>query len=154
MIKRISELDIALDFVAKVYMNTIYKEDSINGQKNFISNYVYGDETLANFKNKIEEYYGYYLNDKLVGVVSLSNNGYIKFLFVDKNIQGNGIGKKLLMYVIAIAQKRQIEIMTLDSSIRNVDFYKKYGFIPASDPICKDDIWFIPMIKDLSKEGK
>ena len=83
MIKEIKEINKALNFICDTYFKTISNEDTLLGQRNFVNNYVYGKDTLELF-NKKEFYYGYYKN-KLVGVISLRDDGYIKFLFIDKD---------------------------------------------------------------------
>lgn len=144
MIKKLEDLNTVLKFIVEVYNETICIEDSIKGRNSFINNYVYGNETYSDFNSNKEEYFGYY-NNILSGVISLSKDGYIKFLFVKKNKHGEGIGKKLLKYVIELAKKYKLKRITLDSSVLNVGFYRKMGFVQISEQICIDDIWFIPM---------
>lgn len=148
MIKKLEDLNTILKFIVDVYNETICKEDSLAGRYSFINNYVYGNETYSSFYSNKEEYFGYYDNE-LLGVISLSNDGYIKFLFVKAKKHGLGIGRKLLEHVIGIAKKYKIKRLFLDSSISNVEFYLKMNFIQISEPICKDNIWFIPMERNI-----
>ena len=150
MITKITDLTIALDFIVNVYKNTIAHEDSEAGQNSFVNNYVYGKETYQSFNIGKEEYYGYYL-EKLTGVISLNSQGYVKYLFVDPMFKGQGIGRKLLAYVTTLPRKRNISQIPLDSSISNVGFYLKEGFVKISDVIVKDEIKYIPMEKILTK---
>lgn len=147
MIKEMTKMNEALKFICDTYFATICNEDSIIGQNNFVKHYVYGDETVKSFNNE-EKYYGYYI-DELVGVISLRNDGYIKFLFIDKNYQKKGIGKQLIAYVTKQAIDNDIKYLTLDSSLSNVSFYERLGFIKTSNSICIDDIWFVPMQKQI-----
>lgn len=148
MIRKIKDLDFILNFISNVYKKTIYNEDSIKGQKNFINNYVYGSDTKENFLNGFEEYYAYEDNEVL-GVISINKKGYIKFLFVDPKYQGLGIGKKLLGFIEELAIKNNLSYIYLDSSIKNACFYQKLGYEKQANPILNDEIWFIPMKKKL-----
>ncbi len=148
MIRKIDDLNTALDFIVDVYNTTICQEDSKEGRESFIHNYVYGDDTKKDFNSGHEEYYGYY-NNELQGVISLSKSGYIKFLFVKKNCHKMGIGKVLLKYVISKAYEYNIDTIALDSSLSNENFYLKMGFNKVSDKVCIDNVWFVPMEKKL-----
>lgn len=148
MITKIMELNLALDFISKVYTDTICDEDSAQGQKNFYESYVYGATTKREFMTGREEYYGYWRKE-LCGVISLNITGYIRFFFVAKAYQGQGIGHKLLSFAEELARSRGVDKLFLDSSLTAVWFYEKHGFSVISEAIQEEDIWFVPMEKRL-----
>ena len=146
MIKEIIDYNEALKLIEESY-ETIKEEDSIEGQRAFINDFLYSDETYDQINNKEMIIYGYYDNDILAGFGSIDNDNYIKFLFVDKKYTHNNIGTMLLDYLCEIGRKRKKPIR-LDSSISAVKFYKSYGF-KEIDGICLfNGMKYIPMIKE------
>lgn len=143
MIKELTNLNIALSLIEKSYLENIKDEDSINGQKEFINNFLYSNETINEYKNNQMKLYGYYIDNILAGVISINTNNYIKFLFVDKAYLNKGIGKKLLDYIVSITPKNTK--ITLDSSISSKEFYLKYGFIQKSDILEENEMKYIEM---------
>lgn len=143
MIKEITKLNEALSLIERSYLENIKDEDTINGQKSFINNFLYSKETINEYNNKQMRIYGYYINNNLAGVISINKNNYIKFLFVDKKYLNKGIGKKLLDYIISITPTNTK--ITLDSSISSKDFYIKYGFIQKSDILEMNEMKYIEM---------
>lgn len=143
MIKEITNLNEALSLIEKSYLENIKDEDTINGQKTFINNFLYSKETINEYNNKQMRIYGYYINNNLAGVISINKNNYIKFLFVDKKYLNKGIGRKLLDYIVSITPPNTK--ITLDSSLSSKDFYIKYGFIQKSDVLQMNEMKYIEM---------
>lgn len=148
MIKEVRDLKTIQKFIIRVYNETICGEDTIEGRKNFIGKYVEGAKTKEQFESGFEKYYGYF-DESMLGIISINNEGYIKFLFVDEKCQGLGIGKKLLDYVTKVAIENNIDQISLDSSVNGVKFYEKQGFVRVSEAIKIDDIIVVPMKKIL-----
>ena len=133
MIRRINVLADALELVKNTYLSVIKNEDSLEGREYFLNNYLFDDETILSFNEGKMKIFGYYVNNDLAGIISIDDNYYIKFLFVDKNYLKCGIGKKLLDYII---NNTESNTFTCDSSIYARNFYLKYGFVQISD-ICE-----------------
>jgi GNAT superfamily N-acetyltransferase len=65
----------------------------------------------------------------VVGNIDYDKNGYISFLFVDKEYRGKGIGSELIRRTIENVQKIGITSeITLHSFVQSYAFYKKLGF--------------------------
>lgn len=64
---------------------------------------------------------------KIAGTASLKEN-IILSVFVDAELQGKGIGTKLMKHVEEVAYKNGYKNVKLPSSITSVEFYKKLGY--------------------------
>ena len=143
MIKEIKEdLDIAISLVWRVFLEfeaPNYEEEGIEEFKRSINN----KEWVSKKK-----FYGYYDNDKLVGVIATNDVNHISLLFVDGNYHKMGIGRKLYEY---IKQFNNTGYFSVNSSICGHEFYKKLGFIDLDKEQCVHGIRFFPMRIDLQK---
>ena len=143
MIKEIKEdLDIAISLVWGVFLEfeaPNYEEEGIEEFKRSINN----KEWVSKKK-----FYGYYDNDKLVGVIATNDVNHISLLFVDGNYHKMGIGRKLYEY---IKQFNNTGYFSVNSSICGHKFYKKLGFIDLDKEQCVHGIRFFPMRIDLQK---
>lgn len=81
------------------------------------------------YNNPNIETYGYYLEDKIYGVIVIEkkNIGNLNILniAVSKDHQRQGIGSKLVDYVISELDPK---ILTAETDDDAVDFYRKHGF--------------------------
>lgn len=68
--------------------------------------------------------------DKIVGFVSMVEN-YLAAIFVQTNIQGHGIGKKLLNHVKSTRETIQLKVYKNNSN--SIQFYTKHGFKALSE---------------------
>lgn len=82
----------------------------------------YIDMALKYHKDNNTNYYGYYIGDKLVGVIELNKN-YINQLVVRRDYQGNKIGTELISFVL-----EQLDTIEVDAFVATVSFYNKFGF--------------------------
>ena len=143
MIKEIKEeLDIAVSLVWRVFLEF----EAPN----------YTDEGIEEFKRSIfnkewvskKRFYGYYDNNKLVGVIATNDINHISLLFVDGEFHKKGIGRKLYEYIL---QFNNTDSFSVNSSIYGHEFYKKLGFIDLDKEQCVHGIRFFPMRIDLQK---
>jgi ribosomal protein S18 acetylase RimI-like enzyme len=72
-------------------------------------------------------------NDEIVGIAAVtkeSSNTYeIKNIAVQKNEQGCGVGKSLILAIKAIYSGNRLIVGTADTSIRAQQFYERCGFV-------------------------
>ena len=143
MIKEIKEeLDIAISLVWRVFLEF----EAPN----------YTDEGIEEFKRSIfnkewvskKRFYGYYDNNKLVGVIATNDINHISLLFVDGEFHKKGIGRKLYEHIL---QFNNTDSFSVNSSIYGYEFYKKLGFIDLDKEQCVHGIRFFPMRIDLQK---
>ncbi|MGM9971991.1 MAG: GNAT family N-acetyltransferase [Anaeroplasmataceae bacterium] len=151
MIKRINFENIfdSLDFINEVYLKTEYKNDSKEGYETFLKEFIRNKDIITSFKEETNIMYGYYIDNNLIGVISLDDENYIYYLFVSPDYHNKGIASKLLHYVENIVLNRANHTIRLDSSIFGYDFYLKKGFKETSNLITKNGMNYIPMIKEL-----
>lgn len=68
----------------------------------------------------------------IVGFIAMVEN-YLAAIFVKNNIQGNGVGKKLLNY---IKERREtIQLKVYKKNYNSINFYKNQGFKILSENI-------------------
>ncbi len=72
-------------------------------------------------------YFAAYLNEELVGCLSIISNGGISFLMVDKNVRGQGIATQLLQTACKNLQLSKMTTGFPNNSLLE-GFYKKHGF--------------------------
>ena len=140
MIKEIhDDLPRALDLVWKVFLEfeaPNYEEEGIEEFNRSINN----KEWISKKK-----FYGYYDNDKLLGVLATNSINHISLLFVDGKYHKHGIGKKLFEH---IKMMNDTGFFTVNSSICGHNFYKRIGFIDVDCEQCVHGIRFFPMRLD------
>lgn len=76
-------------------------------------------------------HFGAFMDNKLVGVVSLFQNGndfqFRKFA-VDETVQGKGIGKTMLQHLVDFAINENAKRLWCNARVSAIGFYLKYGF--------------------------
>ena len=68
------------------------------------------------------------INNRIVGTATLLND-YIGTVFVDPEVQGRGIGSKLMETLENLAIQRKVKALKLHSSISAINFYEKLGYL-------------------------
>ena len=92
----------------------------------------------STLKNKNTYLFELYDGKKIVGTVTLivihqitGYKGYVEDVVVDEKYRGRGFGKKLILHIISLAKKMDIESLELKSEpyriVANI-LYKKMGF--------------------------
>lgn len=141
MIKEIHEdLDIAIDLIWKTFLEfeaPNYTQEGIDEFNKSIND----NEWISKKK-----FYGYYEDNKLLGVIATNNINHISLLFVDGNYHKHGIGRDLYNY---IKKFNNTGYFNVNSSIYGHEFYKRIGFVDLSEEQCVHGIRFYPMKIDL-----
>ena len=75
-------------------------------------------------------------NDDIRGFISVINNNFIGALFVEKNYQGQGIGKSLIHYAKNLYDN--LSLAVYKENEKALEFYKKMGFKIISENINED----------------
>jgi putative acetyltransferase len=65
---------------------------------------------------------------KLIGYSDLTSKGEIIRLYVHKDFQGKGAGKKLMDKIEGVARKKSMKKIYFHSTITAKEFYKRQGF--------------------------
>lgn len=89
-----------------------------------------GSQRIKRWENRIyNQYFILALIDGLiVGMSSLSVDGYLDLMYVHKNYQRQGIAQKLYKAIEQKAQKQQNAKITVDVSITAKPFFEQMGF--------------------------
>ncbi|WP_027400508.1 GNAT family N-acetyltransferase [Anaerovorax odorimutans] len=127
----------ALLLIEKTFMEYEASEYSKEGISTF-KEFLYDENSIKDL-----EFFGAYIESKLVGVIATRNNGsHITLFFVDGKYHKRGIGKALFKQALKNGKTNTI---TVNSSTYAVDIYRHLGFIPDSDEQIKDGIRYTPM---------
>ena len=87
--------------------------------------------TISQFLNSNSEFYAYYLNQNIAGVIEIKNNQditHIQSLVVYPKYFRNGIGRKLVQFTL---DNYKTKIFTVETGIDNhpaIKLYKSFGF--------------------------
>ncbi len=140
MIKEIHEdIEIALSLIWNVFLEfeaPNYTQEGIDEFNKSINN-----KEWVSKKN----FYGYYENNVLLGVIATNEINHISLLFVDGKYHKKGIGRKLYNHV---KELNNTGYFTVNSSICGHEFYKRIGFIDTDSEQCVHGIRFFPMRLD------
>lgn len=74
-----------------------------------------------------------YRNEKAVATARLLKDGRIGRMAVLPPWRGQGVGRKMLLYLIAEAKKQGNDNIRLSAQQHAVGFYQKYGFVICSE---------------------
>jgi len=140
-----SEWDEAMTMVYRTFLEfdaVMFTPEGIGHFRDFIS-----DTALKrSFDNGAFQVVGAYYGPRIVGVIALRNDSHISLLFVDKNHQNRGIGRRLVSVLSDYAAiKLHQSSMTVNSSPYATDFYHKLGFTDVGPQTLKDGIIYTPM---------
>lgn len=72
--------------------------------------------------------YGAYLEEKLVGIISIRESKFVSCFFVDKEYHRKGVATRLFNHIVSELKEKQIEKITLNASPYAVPFYHAIGF--------------------------
>lgn len=124
MIQRITYNNI--NDVIDVIYNTTVEFNTSNEIKNTINSKKMFSEFFKESFNDMEMF-GYFINNKLVGVIGIEDDNYIPILYILKEYQKLNIGSDLVEYVVKYLENKTnfIDVCAISNT---VDFYKKNGF--------------------------
>lgn len=149
IIRRVNEneLDQALDLVYKVFMEYEAPDYPAEGVESFVNDIIKNEGfkegcITGNFKM-----YGAFDGDTIIGIMTMRKVTHIMLAFVEKEYQGQGVGRGLFEYVIdeIRADDSSCSEITVNSSPYGAGFYRSLGFIDMSEEQEKHGIRYIPM---------
>lgn len=145
-IKKLEQIHLkdALDLILNVFMEFQAPDYSIQGILEF-KNFISYDNIIEKFKNNQMLFWGCFIEDKLVGVISTRNTNHICLLFVKKEFHKRGIAKKLFNVVLNESIFNENNEITVNSSSYATDIYHHLGFTDIDTEQIIDGICFTPM---------
>ena len=115
-------------------LGSIWLQASI-GAHSFISPSYWQDNLEAMVTKYIpnSQTYVYEADGKIEGFVSLVNSSHIAAIFVRPEMQGKGIGGKLMKFVMN--DHKELTLTVYKKNKKSVDFYMRQGFVCETETI-------------------
>lgn len=139
------ELADAFGLIWRVFQEFVAPDYSQEGIDSFYSLYVAGTAFRENFADGRETMLGAFINQRLAGVLSISQTNVISCLFVEGNYHRMGIGKKLFGAALTVLQARGAPEVRLNASPCAVPFYHALGFKDIGGQASHHGIIYTPM---------
>jgi putative acetyltransferase len=129
----IKELD---DFYAKevmdIWLKTNISAHSFIPEQYWLKNY----DVVKNEYIPVSKTFIYEEDSRVKAFISIVNSEFVGALFVLKDCQGQGIGKKLLNYCKELYSS--LELCVYQENINAVNFYKSCDFVIVKEQINED----------------
>lgn len=87
---------------------------------------------------------------KVIGTARLLNDQSIGRMCVLKNYRNQSIGSAMLLFMIDLAQQKELTFVHLNAQLGAQEFYKKFGFKQDSEVFSEAGIDHIHMIRALT----
>ena len=152
MIRPISwqEIPAAMDMVWDIFYHD-HRAACDAGQGQGVRGYLRPNGIRYHMNNGFMRVFGYY-DPELVGVLLIEGSHHVGLLYVRRDRQGQGLGRRLLAYAEELAAAAGDAVVTLNASQKGYDFYRHVGYV-ANGPLrhYDPDITVTPMIKYLKQ---
>ncbi len=130
MIRNLNSADI--DNVMDIWIKSTIKAHDFISKEYWKNNY----DTVKNVYIPMSDTFVYEDEECIKGFISIINNEFIGALFVDIDFQGNGIGKKLINYVMN--KYKELKLAVYKENKTSVEFYTNRGFKIVKEQINDD----------------
>lgn len=119
-----------LSHIRQLYFDTITNINIKDYSREQISEWASFSKDIVGWEKRFSEQYFFIaeLNGKITGFSSVTDNGYVDFMFVHKDFQRQGIASELLNAVEQIANNLKLPEITADVSITARPFFLSNGF--------------------------
>lgn len=138
------EWDDAMALVWRTFLRFDAEDYSLEGVesfKDFIT-----DRTLQRmFEVGVYRVFGAFIDNKIVGMISLRNEFMISLLFVDGSHHYAGIGKALIGYLNNIVKEEGHSRVIVNAAPYALDFYYHLGFKATGALTTNEGIKYTPM---------
>lgn len=147
LIREIDYVEIynAFTLIWNTFSEFVAPDYSPEGINTFRREYIESKEFKERFKNGTQIMYGAYSNEKLLGVISVSDKGNISCLFVNKEYHRRGIASMLFRHIVSILKEKHIETIALKASSYALPFYHAIGFKDLDKQQDYNGILYTPM---------
>ena len=128
-----------LDQIMKLYHETVIEINSKDYDEEQIRVWSDVSDGNHNFPRKITEqnFYVAEFENKITGFGSVTDDGYLDYMYVHKDFQRKGVAKKILFEIEKKANELNIAKITSHVSITARGFFEKHGYEKESDHIDK-----------------
>ncbi len=118
----------AMNLIEECFDKFVAPDYCQEGIDTFKNSYIYNKEFHEKFYQGSEKMYGAYLQDKLVGCLSISVNNTISCVFVKGEFHRQGIATRLFNTVLGELKSRGETHIKLNASPYALSFYHSIGF--------------------------
>lgn len=139
------EIDNAFSLIWNTFSEFVAADYSPEGINTFRREFIESKEFKERFNNGTQIMYGAFTEEKLLGVISISDKGNISCLFVDKEYHRRGIASMLFRHIVSILKEKQIETISLKASPYALPFYHAIGFKDLDKQQDYNGILYTPM---------
>lgn len=117
--------------ISQLFYQTITTVNTKDYNAQQIETWASGADNKTFWEEQIEKQYFIIAENPncLVGFASLTNDGYLDFMYVHKNHQNQGIASALLESILVEANKLKLTKIWTDASITARPFFLNKGFI-------------------------
>jgi putative acetyltransferase len=122
MIRKLKMNTDELECIMQIWLKSTIKAHPFISKSYWEDNY----PVVKNQYIPVSETYVYVENESIQGFISIMEKSYIGALFVDTDLQGQGVGSKLINYVKSNFE--YLELAVYKENVHSVTFYKKCGF--------------------------
>ncbi|HPJ31138.1 MAG TPA: GNAT family N-acetyltransferase [Methanothrix sp.] len=137
------------ELALRVFDRFVAPQFSAEGRREFRS---YADPHLLRLRSRWNHIVLLALaDDEIAGMIEVRDDGHVTLLFVEGELQGNGVGGELLRRSLSISKRRKPDLsrVTVNSSPNTVAIYERLGFRKAGAERDGDHIRSVPMVLDL-----
>lgn len=128
------------DVTNPYFVNWLFRsyEFSDNDPEEFDYDMLVNNDAMGNYV------YGYFVNDKLEGIIKVKHRKpedyyAVSMMFVNDQNESKGIGQSLMKYVINKYGDKEMRLNVFAYNSRAMHIYKKYGFDIASSGVAKPE---------------
>jgi putative acetyltransferase len=141
--------------ITQLFYDTIQVINSKDYPKDEIDDWSSWYKDIDKWSEKLSEQFFIVakFDGKIIGFSSLAIDGYLDFMFVHKDFQGQGVAKSLLTELEKKASEQKNDLIYSDVSITARGFFEKHGFIVEKQQLKKSkkkELINYRMIKRLS----
>ncbi|HEY8402335.1 MAG TPA: GNAT family N-acetyltransferase [Cytophagaceae bacterium] len=121
--------------IQKLFVETVKSVNSKDYSSEKIATWASrgSDNNFWNYKLNEEHFFVAEHDGELVGFTSITDLGYIDFMYVHKDYQRKGIGRALLNAVEEVAEELDVENLYSHVSITARPFFENFGFIVVEE---------------------
>ncbi len=117
--------------IVQLFFDTIQNINIRDYSKEEVDDWSSWKVDIDKWLEKMEEQYFIVavVENKIVGFSSLARDGYLDFMFVDKDTQGQGVASALLLEIESKAIEQNNDLIYSDVSLTARGFFEYKGFI-------------------------
>jgi GNAT superfamily N-acetyltransferase len=140
----------AISHLIKTVFDEFAAPDYSPAGNTFFHAYIEPDRLLERFSNG-DVLLTAKTNNRIIGMIEVSDQNHICLLFVDKAWHGKGIAKRLVARAIATSREKDTELkyFEVNSSPYAERIYARMGFTKTADIQDVNGLKFIPMKMEL-----